>query len=90
MRFTAHAQTRLEQRGISSFAVDCVLEFGDVEYNRGCEVYRMSRKAEKRLHSYMGGLSSEVSKSIKNIYVVIEGDDVLTVCRKNRHLKRDR
>lgn len=90
MRFTEHARARALQRGVSQFAVDCLLEFGEVEYHEGREIYRMSKKAEKRLNSYMGGLSSGITKSVKDIFVVTTGDQIVTVCRKTRHLKRDR
>lgn len=90
MEFTKHATARVLQRGISEFVIDCLIEFGEIEYHRGCEIYRMSKKAERRIATYMGGLSDEVLKVVKNIYVVARGELIITVGRKNCHHRRNR
>ncbi len=90
MKFTEHAQQRINQRGISPFVVDLIMEFGDVEYHQGKEIFRISRKAERRLNAYLGGMAGDVKRSLKDIYVVAADDHVVTVARQTRHMKRER
>ena len=90
MNLTKHAEQRALQRGIPQFVVDCLLEYGEVEFHNGCEIRRMTKKAEKRLRGYMGRLAGDVSKVLRDVYVVTSADTVLTVARQTRHLKRDR
>ena len=59
---TQHAEARKVGRGIPQFAIDCLLEFGEVEFHRGCEIHRLSKKGEKKMRSYMGVFSSEAKR----------------------------
>ncbi len=90
MKFSEHAQQRINQRGISPFVVDLIMEFGDVEYHQGKEIFRISRKAERRLDAYLGAMAGDVKRSLKDIYIVAADDRVVTVARQTRHMKRER
>jgi hypothetical protein len=90
MNISYHAEKRISERGIPAFAIDCLLEFGEVEYHQGCEIHRMSKRAEKRMKRYMGQLSGEATKLLKHVYIVTAGEQIVTVARQTKHLKRDR
>ena len=90
MNISNHAEKRMSERGIPPFAIDCLLEFGEIEFHKGREIYRMSKRAERHLKSYMGELSGEAKKLLKGLYIVTAGEDIVTVARQTGHLKRDR
>jgi len=90
MNYSNHAIERLQERGIPQFAIDCVLEFGEVEYHEGREIHRMSKRSERKLKAYMGPLSAQAARLSRCVYVVTAGDQVVTVARQTKHLKRDR
>ena len=43
--YSRHAQQRMQQRGISSQAVEWLLDFGHADYHRGREIFFWSRKS---------------------------------------------
>jgi len=90
MYLSNHASVRCNQRGIPPFAIDLILDFGAVEHNRGREIFWLDKKGLRRAKHYLGKLSDGYAMMLKDLYVVVDGDAVITVARKNRHHKRDR
>lgn len=90
MNMTLHAETRMSQRGIPQGAVDLVLAFGDAEHHKGREIFRLTRKGEKRLKRYYGKVAQALIEMVRPCYVVVDGNDVITVARRNRNFKRNR
>ena len=90
MNLSNHAEARCQQRGIPPVAVDLVLDFGAVEFHRGREVFMLDKKGLRKARRYLGKLNDGYMTVLKDIYVVVDGDTVVTVARKNGHLKRSR
>lgn len=90
MRLTEHAKQRQVQRGIPQFAVDLLLEFGEIEYHRGRTIYHITKNSEKELKKYLGKFGADILKLVREIFGVTEGEYLITVARKNRHHKRNR
>lgn len=56
MKFTHHAQVRMQQRGIRTTEVDCLLRYGRAEYDHhGSRVLYFDRAALRRIADRFGG-----------------------------------
>src|SRR3546814_2054455 len=54
MRLTKHARQRIQQRGISTEAVDAILAYGPRRRNRGADIYYLDKKSRRRLAGAFG------------------------------------
>lgn len=90
MNYTRHAAQRMTERSIPPAMIDLLMEFGEPEHHKGCVVYRISRKGEKRMSHYYGRVADALIKEVRSYYVVADGDTVVTASRSTRHLKRER
>ena len=90
MLLTNHAESRSRDRGISEGMIEVVLRFGSTEYHRGAQIVALDKKGLRRAMHYLGSLYSGSPTSLQQVYVVKDGDTILTVARRNRHLKRNR
>jgi hypothetical protein len=68
MSLTIHAQTRVQQRGISPVIIDWLEQYGTIEPQDGAELIYFNHRSLKRLASYTGGISDKIDK-LKNIYL---------------------
>ena len=91
VRYTKHAQKRLQQRAIPDMAVRMIRHYGKLGYHKGAKVYWIRRKSRFRLQEYLKTYMSE--REFRKIdkylacYIVISGEDVLTVGHRTRRLK---
>jgi hypothetical protein len=90
MNLSNHASERCHQRGIPPVAIDVVLDFGAVEFHRGREIFSLDKKGLRKAKHYLGKLNESYLAVLKDIYVVVSGETVVTVSRKTGHLKRNR
>lgn len=87
MKLTHHAQARMQQRGIRSDEVDCLLRFGRTEYDHhGSRVLYFDRGALKGMAARLGGRTAD---RLGGLYAVVGGDGaVLTVGHRTRRIRR--
>jgi len=90
MNLSSHASARCHQRGIPPVAIDLVMDFGSVEFHRGREIFRLDKKGLRKAKHYLGKLNEGYLAVLKDIYVVVDGETVVTVARTTGHLKRNR
>jgi hypothetical protein len=87
MNLSKHATERSLSRGIPEVMIDVILKFGGVEHHKGSEIYKITKKGEREARHYLGNL---YSNELKEIYVVVKADTVVTVARQTVHHKRQR
>ncbi len=88
MSLTLHAQTRLEQRGISPVIIDWLERYGAIEPQNGSELIYFNQLSLKRLASYTGGISNKIDK-LKNIYLVRGNNGkIITTGYRDESIKR--
>ena len=87
LRFTKHAESRCQQRGIPRAVVQVLYRFGKRTYNEGAEVYFMNKVSRQRAKNY---LSKEEFKKVQkwlDVYIVIESSLIITVARRGKCFK---
>jgi hypothetical protein len=90
MNFSNHAVDRCRERGIPEALVDVVLRYGKPEYHRGKEIFVLDKRGRREALRYLGSLYKGSERALKGIYVVADGDTVVTVARQTAHHKRAR
>ena len=91
MRYTKHAQKRLQQRAIPELSVKVIRRYGKRGYHKGAEVYRINKKSRHRLKEYLKAHMSkqEYRRVIECLecYVVVSDGDVITAGHRTTRLK---
>jgi len=90
MILSNHAIERCNQRGIPEAMVDLVIRFGAVEYHSGSEILRLDKKGMRKAKEYLGNLYSGSKNALSEIYLVVNGEKIITAARKTKHHKRQR
>lgn len=90
MNFSNHAVNRCRERGIPEALADIVVRYGKLEYHRGKEIFALDKKGRREAVRYLGSLYKGSESALKGIYVVADGDTVVTVARQTTHHKRAR
>ena len=87
---TRHAQSRMQQRGISAASLDALLEFGRVQYaGGGRDIVFFDKKARAQLVRAGVLPGSEADRACKS-YAILESDGaVITVGHRYRRVTRD-
>jgi hypothetical protein len=88
--YTTHAQSRLQQRCISMVEAEIVKDYGQVEFHRGREIYSLRRKDRDLIKSEFPTISMKTLNKLANIYVVAEGELVITVAYTRCRHKQNR
>ena len=80
VQLTRHAQARAQQRGISQEIIDLLLSYGKSEYDkRGGKIVYFNNACRKRISRILGvDVIRSLGKKL-NAYLVLCGDDVVTV-----------
>jgi hypothetical protein len=83
---TVHARVRMQQRGISSAALDILLDYGvEAHDHRGCRIVRFDKRSRKRAERALGNRLYRSVERYLNAYAVVGPDDaVLTVGHRRR------
>lgn len=80
MASTQHAETRMQQRGVSQLAVDLLLQFGAMEScGDGATKFFLDKAARKKLATYAGSLSGLLLDQLDIYAVVGDGNKLITV-----------
>jgi hypothetical protein len=89
--FTAHAEERIQQRGIPPMVIDLLMQFGSASRSDGAERLMFDKLARKRLRRHLGGdRGLKVLERWLNVYAVIgDNGQVVTAAHKHRHFYRD-
>jgi hypothetical protein len=87
--YSNHAEIRMQQRAISSSTIEILLDFGDVEFHHGCEIFSLRKSLCKRLVR-LKLISKSLLEKATGIYVVMKGEHVITVGHRYRRFKRNR
>jgi hypothetical protein len=85
--YTAHAQTRCQQRCISSEVVDALLSYGERRRHQGADVYYLTKQARSRLSSAVGERYRRYEKALNSYVVMSDDGQVITAGRRYRRLK---
>ncbi len=87
---TNHAQTRLQQRGISNHVLDCLLQYGQrVHDHRGGRIFYFDHQARERLRQQSGPVLFKDIESKLDTYAVIGFDGaILTVGHRTKRINR--
>lgn len=86
-----HARARMEQRSIPLGVVDLILNFGNIEYHKGREIYRLDRKSIKKIRRYYGSfVDGRFAEKLLGHYLVAENDTLVTVAHITKKIKTKR
>jgi len=89
--FTAHAEERIQQRGIPPMVIDLLMQFGSASRCGGAERLMFDKAARKRLRRHLGGdRGLKLIDRWLRVYAIV-GDDgrVVTTAHKQTHFYRD-
>jgi hypothetical protein len=86
-RFSRHAQSRMQQRGIARNAIDCILEFGREQHDHhGAVVVMLDRAATRRL-ARNGAARGAQLDALRGLYAVVGNDgSIFTVGHRTRRI----
>ena len=87
--YTNHALVRMQQRAISQSTIEALLEFGEIEFHRGCEVFSLRKSICKKLIK-LKVISRSLFEKLNGTYVIMKGDLVITAGHRYRRFKRSR
>ena len=74
-----HAATRMQQRGIPQSALECLLEYGRLQYDhRGGAIVFLDKAARRRLAREQGGEPLRRLQKHLDAYAVIATDGTIT------------
>lgn len=74
-----HAATRMQQRGIPQSALECLLEYGRLQYDhRGGAIVFLDKAARRRLAREQGGAPLRRLQKHLDAYAVIATDGTIT------------
>ena len=88
-RVSAHARTRMQQRGIRSDVLEALLAFGSERHLRGqrCDIVFFDKKAKKRLAKGNPGAVREAGKFIRTYAILGSDGTVVTVGHRFRRVR---
>lgn len=88
MYMTQHAQTRIQQRGIPSSAVDAILAFGCRKRHHGADVYFLDRQSRSRVANSLGRKQyAKIERSLDSYLVVSDDGAIITAAHRKQRLK---
>jgi len=87
--YTDHAQIRMQQRAISHGTVEALLDFGEIEFHHGCEIYSLRRSLCRKL-MHLKLIPKSLLEKSKGTYVVMKDDLVITAGHRSYRFKRNR
>lgn len=86
---TAHARTRMQQRGIPAAALDTLLDYGKVAHvEGGCEIVFFDKAARHRLVKHDPTAAREMDRVARTYAIVGSDGAVITVGTRYRRIPR--
>lgn len=89
LNLSKHAKQRMLTRTIPFELIDLVILYGKVEFNKGCEIYKLNRNGVHNLASDLYLNHGLVTKAYK-VYVVVKESLIVTVGYKTKRFKKNR
>jgi len=84
MQKTKHTIIRQKQRGITDKDINIVLKYGkSARQKGGSEIICFSRKQQENIK-----IDHKNNKNLENLYLIVDGDLIVTVAYKYRKLRR--
>ncbi len=88
MGFTKHARQRIQQRGLSTEAVDAILAYGTRRRHCGADIYYLDKKSRRRLVRAFGRERySKLERALDSYVVVSDDGAILTAAHRLNRLK---
>ena len=79
MKLSKHAKTRMQQRGIPRLVVDWLAAYGEVDHQRGAEVFYFTQRARKALRRDVGRRLLRRHEKALDAYMVCTEGQIATV-----------
>ena len=79
MKLSKHAKTRMQQRGIPRLVVDWLAAYGEVDHQRGAEVFYFTQRARKALRRDVGRRLLQRHEKALDAYMVCTEGQIATV-----------
>jgi hypothetical protein len=87
--FSHHARVRMQQRGISSAALDCLLEYGSEAHDHDGAVTVFFDKAARRRLARADSDKRKELDQLRRLYAVLGGNgEIVTVGHRFRRINR--
>jgi len=88
MKLSQHAKVRMQQRCIPRIVIDWLAAYGEVDHQRGGEMFYFTQKARRLLQKEFGhGALRRYSKSL-DAYMICSGGTIATVGHLYRRVVR--
>ena len=88
MKFTKHAEARMQQRAISKVDMEILQLFGEEQYQKGgTHIVTLTRKSQKKVQKELKSLLSRLDRDAAYYYVCSNDESVITaghLFKKNR------
>ena len=88
MKLTNHARVRMQQRAISRQVVDWLAAYGEVDHQRGAEVFYFNRKSRQALERDVGRRMLQCNEKALNAYMVCAEGQIATVGHRYQRIVR--
>ena len=86
--YSRHAQARQQQRGIPSFVIESLIQFGKPNYDhRGAEVITFSKPVRNRLKTVLPKQQYVQLESHFDCYAVMKDGYLITVGHRTKRIK---
>jgi len=82
-----HARKRCQQRGVTDEIIRVVYDYGTVVEHRGSKKFFMDKQARSRAERGLGHAAYKRVADRLNVYLVINGDLVVTVARMRNRVR---
>jgi len=88
LSLTRHAQVRMQQRRIPPRVLDWLADYGEVNHQRGAELYYFSQRSRKALVRDLGSKALQHHEKALNAYMVCTDGQVTTVGHRYQRVNR--
>jgi hypothetical protein len=79
MKLSQHAKTRMQQRGIPRRVIDWLAAYGEVDHQRGAELFYFTGRARKALERDVGRRMMRRNEKALDAYMVCADGEIVTV-----------
>ena len=88
MVLSEHARIRLQQRGLPRRVVDWLAAYGEVDYQRGSQLYWFSQRSRRALERDLGRRMLKRHEKALNAYMVCAEGQIATVGHRYQRIVR--
>lgn len=88
MKLSRHAKIRMQQRAIPPIVVDWLAAYGQVDHQRGSELFYFNKKSRQTLKRDLGRRALRGYSKCLNAYMVCTGGTITTVGHRYQRVIR--